>query len=87
MESECSIGCFTQGKGVAKENATPQVQPCIEVAITPCPGYLCPGLRLLGVGCGPGTITLGLAAAVAPGEVVGLDLRPEVVAQSRNAAA
>ncbi len=49
--------------------------------------HLRPGLRLLDVGCGPGTITLGLAAAVAPGEVVALDLRPEVVAQARAAAA
>jgi SAM-dependent methyltransferase len=49
--------------------------------------HLRPGLRLLDVGCGPGTITLGLAAAVAPGEVVGLDLRPEVVEQARAVAA
>lgn len=49
--------------------------------------HLRPGLRLLDVGCGPGTITLGLAEAVAPGEVVGLDLRDEVVAQARAAAA
>ena len=42
--------------------------------------HLRPGMRLLDCGCGPGTITLGLAAAVAPGEVVGVDLRPEMVA-------
>ena len=49
--------------------------------------HLRPGMRLLDVGCGPGSITLGLAEVVAPGEVVGLDLRPEVVAQARAAAA
>jgi ubiquinone/menaquinone biosynthesis C-methylase UbiE len=49
--------------------------------------HLRPGMRLLDVGCGPGSITLGLAAAVAPGEVVGLDLRPEPIAQARAAAA
>jgi len=49
--------------------------------------HLRPGLRLLDVGCGPGTITLGLAGAVALGEVVGLDLRPEAVDQARTAAA
>jgi cyclopropane fatty-acyl-phospholipid synthase-like methyltransferase len=29
--------------------------------------YLRPGMRLLDLGCGPGSITLGLAEAVAPG--------------------
>jgi SAM-dependent methyltransferase len=40
-------------------------------------GYLLPhlraGLDLLDVGCGPGTITLDLAAQVAPGRVLGID--------------
>ena len=31
--------------------------------------HLHPGMRLLGVGCGPGSITLGLADAVVTGEV------------------
>jgi ubiquinone/menaquinone biosynthesis C-methylase UbiE len=35
--------------------------------------YLRPGMDLLDVGCGPGTITLGLARAVAPGQVTGVD--------------
>ena len=35
--------------------------------------YLQPGMDLLDVGCGPGTITLGLARAVAPGQVIGID--------------
>jgi ubiquinone/menaquinone biosynthesis C-methylase UbiE len=43
-----------------------------------CAGFLLPhlqaGMRLLDCGCGPGSITLGLAAVVAPGEVVGIDL-------------
>ena len=33
-----------------------------------------PGMRLLDIGCGPGTVTLGLAEAVYPGEVIGSDL-------------
>lgn len=45
------------------------------------------GMRLLDVGCGPGSITLGLAAVVAPGEVIGIDLRPEPIEQARAAAA
>jgi ubiquinone/menaquinone biosynthesis C-methylase UbiE len=36
-------------------------------------------MTLLDVGCGPGSITLGLAAAVAPGEVAGVDLASEHV--------
>lgn len=35
--------------------------------------YLHPGMNLLDIGCGPGTITLGLAQAVYPGHVIGVD--------------
>ncbi len=45
--------------------------------------HLRPGMRLLDVGCGPGTITTGLARAVAPGEVVGIDVSPEVIEEAR----
>ena len=41
--------------------------------------HLRSGMTLLDCGCGPGTITLGLAEAVAPGEVVGIDLEPSMV--------
>lgn len=45
--------------------------------------YLVPrleaGQRLLDVGCGPGTITVDLAALVAPGEVVALDREAAVL--------
>jgi SAM-dependent methyltransferase len=44
--------------------------------------HLEPGMDLLDVGCGPGTITVDLAARVAPGTVVGLDVAPEVVAEA-----
>ena len=45
-----------------------------------------PGLDLLDVGCGPGTITVDLAARVAPGRVMGLDVAPEPLAEARAAA-
>jgi SAM-dependent methyltransferase len=45
--------------------------------------YLQPGMRVLDCGSGPGTITLGLAEAVAPGEVVGIDLSPIQVERGR----
>ena len=40
-----------------------------------------PGLDLLDVGCGPGTVTVDLAALVAPGRVVGIDVSPEPLAE------
>jgi ubiquinone/menaquinone biosynthesis C-methylase UbiE len=49
--------------------------------------HLRPGLRLLDVGCGPGSITVDLAALVAPGEVIGVDREPEVLAGARELAA
>ena len=41
--------------------------------------HLAPGLRLLDVGCGPGTITVDLAQRLAPGEVVGFDVAAGVI--------
>jgi SAM-dependent methyltransferase len=49
--------------------------------------YLRPGLDLLDVGCGPGTITADLARLVAPGSVIGLDASGEVLAEARALAA
>ncbi|RSS82834.1 methyltransferase domain-containing protein [Streptomyces sp. WAC06614] len=47
-------------------------------------GELRPGLRVLDVGCGPGTITADLAELVAPGRVTAVDAAPEVLAQARE---
>ncbi|MEE8518350.1 MAG: methyltransferase domain-containing protein [Dehalococcoidia bacterium] len=41
--------------------------------------HLRPGMQLLDCGCGLGSITVGLAEAVAPGRVVGLDLDAEAI--------
>lgn len=48
--------------------------------------YLRPGLRVLDVGCGPGSITLDIASEVAPGHVVGLDQEPSQVELAWGAA-
>lgn len=49
--------------------------------------HLRAGMRLLDVGCGPGSITVGLAEVVAPGDVVGIDLQSTLIAQARTRAA
>lgn len=49
--------------------------------------HLAPGMRLLDVGCGPGTITIDLGRRVAPGEVVGIDAVEAPLAEARAAAA
>lgn len=46
-----------------------------------------PGLTVLDVGCGPGTITVDLARRVAPGTVVGIDNAPEILDVARDGAA
>ncbi len=46
--------------------------------------HLRPGMRVLDIGCGPATITLGLAAAVAPGEVIGIDHDPMHIDEART---
>jgi ubiquinone/menaquinone biosynthesis C-methylase UbiE len=50
------------------EEAFPELKP-----------YLKPGLKVLDIGCGPGSITLDVAQAVKPGEVVGIDLRQNTI--------
>ena len=55
-----------------------------------CAAYLLPllerGMRLLDLGCGPGSITVGLANAVNPGEVYGVDMEESQIDLARAAA-
>lgn len=44
--------------------------------------HLRPGMDLLDLGCGPGSITIGLADRVAPGHTVGFDRFPGLPAES-----
>ena len=48
--------------------------------------HLRPGLDLLDVGCGPGSLTADLAGRVAPGRVVGVDSAPAPIEEARAAA-
>jgi ubiquinone/menaquinone biosynthesis C-methylase UbiE len=53
-----------------------------------CCAYLKPHIkptdRILDVGCGPGSITLGLARLVPQGHVVGVDILPDYLDQARH---
>ncbi|QVQ52949.1 methyltransferase domain-containing protein [Spiractinospora alimapuensis] len=49
--------------------------------------HLRPGMDLLDLGCGPGTITADLARLVAPGRVVAVDSAPDVLTKAERACA
>jgi ubiquinone/menaquinone biosynthesis C-methylase UbiE len=46
--------------------------------------YLRAGMSLLDCGCGPGTITAGLAQATSPGQVTGIDLEDSQLERARE---
>ena len=48
--------------------------------------HLKPGQRVLDFGCGPGTISVGLATAVEPGEIYGIDMEASQIDLARAAA-
>ncbi|MFI8192773.1 class I SAM-dependent methyltransferase [Streptomyces sp. NPDC085946] len=50
-------------------------------------GSLRPGMRILDIGCGPGTITADLAERVPDGHVTGVDRAPEILERARTEAA
>ncbi len=41
--------------------------------------HLHSGMRLLDCGCGPGSITIGLAEAICPGEAIGIDMQTHLI--------
>ena len=49
-------------------------------------GRIAPGSSILDVGCGPGTITAGLAALTDPGRVTGIDPSADAIDRARSLA-
>ena len=49
--------------------------------------YLRPGLRVLDFGCGTGTISVGMARAIEPGELHGVDMEQSQVELARSVSA
>lgn len=49
--------------------------------------HLRPGMSLLDAGCGPGSITVGLAEAIAPAQAMGIDASAESIDAARALAA
>ena len=69
------LGCAAMEPELAKRTASQEAAFLLP--------HLRAGMHVLDAGCGPGSITLGLAAAVAPGEVVGIDMQLSLVEQAR----
>lgn len=67
---------YTHGYGVASQGMATRTADRQAAFFLP---HVKSGMTLLDCGCGPGTITIGLAEAVAPGEVVGIDIGPSEI--------
>src|SRR5262249_6006705 len=73
---------YTHGHAPATLQQHPQRTADAQVAfLLP---HLTPGMRLLDVGCGPGSITRGLAERLAPAQVIGIDLSREALDGARR---
>jgi ubiquinone/menaquinone biosynthesis C-methylase UbiE len=77
MMSETAAGRYVHGhaEAVLRSHRSRTVENSAAYLIP----YLRPGLSVLDVGCGPGTITVDIAQRVAPGEVTAIDPAPDVV--------
>ncbi|MGB8852125.1 MAG: methyltransferase domain-containing protein [Pirellulales bacterium] len=58
----------------------------LATCIPPLARHLRPGMRVLDVGSGPGSITREAGRLAAPGEVVGVDMEPAMVAHAHSVA-
>lgn len=86
QNADNSIGRYTDTRGYSKPVVGVMASRTAEREGAFFLAHLRPGMRVLDVGCGPGTITLGLANAVAPGEVIGIDVEPSQADAARTLA-
>lgn len=70
-----------------KDNTDTFLQRTLENDVPGLLAFLDPGSRVLDVGCGSGNITLDVAARVAPGTAVGVDVMAERIANAASLAA
>ena len=70
-----------------KENTDGMLKRTLERDVPGLFGYLYAGAQVLDVGCGPGTITLDVATAVAPGAVLGVDVMRDRISIAARLAA
>ena len=73
--------------GYGKEILETQLRSTAEANAEYLLPNLRPGLRLLDFGCGPGAISVGLAKAIAPGEMHGVDMEESLIELARSMAA
>jgi len=83
---EMDSGTVHYSQGHAESVVRSQAWRTVDNSAAYLAAELRPGLRVLDVGCGPGTITIDLARRVAPARVVGVDLEVSVLEQARATA-
>ena len=77
-ENEYTMGYGDDGKMLSYRDASTHAAFLLP--------HLQPGMSVLDGGCGPGTITIGLAKAVYPGNTVGIDIGEEPVCNAEELA-
>jgi SAM-dependent methyltransferase len=82
MTSETETYTHGHHESVVAQHAARTADECAAFLLP----RLQPGMRLLDFGCGPGSITVGLAQAVAPGEVIAIDVVDDVLDGARELA-
>ena len=84
MSREPSADSYLWGAG--QDQHTLQIRRGAETDLDFLLPYLMHGVRVLDLGCGPGSLTCDIAARVAPGTVLGIDIAEVAVEAARTLA-